>query len=173
MLGTFRKHFAKQDLIQLGVVCAFLIHIWAIINMFHDIPAMLLYMTRNEIIGSLAYNMLFALFETIIVFLIMVALGLILPSHWTRSNFFPVSCFLLIELTIMITLFKILGFRPYSRVLLGGVCIVVLFLTALVVPKFSKMSEIARSISTRLTLLTAVYILIDLVGVIIVIARNV
>jgi len=172
-LGTFYKHFAKQDLFHLGVVCVFLIHVWAIINMFHDIPAMLLYMTRNELIGSLAYNMLFALFETIIVFLILVALGLILPGRWTRSNFFPVSCYLLGELTIMIILLKILGFRPYSRALLGGICIVVLILTALVVPKYSKMSELARSVSTRLTPLTAVYILIDLVGAIIVIARNV
>jgi hypothetical protein len=172
-LGTLQKHFVKQDLIHLGVVSAFLIHIWAIINMFHDVPAMLLYMTRNEFIGSLAYNMLFALIETIIVFLIMVALGLILPGRWTRSNFFPVSCYILVELTIMITLFKILGFRPYSRVLLGSICIFILILTALVVPKYPKMSEIARSISTHLSPLIAVYILIDLIGVVVVITRNV
>jgi hypothetical protein len=173
MLGTFRKHFARQDLFHLVVFTAFLIHIWAMINMFHDIPAMLLYMNSNEIVGSLAYNMLFALFETIIVFLILVTLGLLLPSHWARSNFLAVSCCILVELTIMVTLFDILGYRPYSRVLLGGICVITLILTALVVPKYPKMSTIARSISTRLSPLIAAYFLIDLAGVIIVVARNV
>jgi hypothetical protein len=172
-LGTFRKHFANRDLFHLGVFCAFLIHVWAIINMFHDIPAMLLYMNSNEIIGSLSYNMLFALFETIIIFLVLVTLGLLLPSRWTRSNFFAVACFILIELTIMITTFEILGYRPYPRVLLSGIFILILILTVLVVPRYPKMRVLARSISMRLSPLIAVYILIDLIGAVVVIARNV
>lgn len=141
--------------------------------MLHDVPDIMLYMTKAEIISSLAYNMSFTLFETIFIFLIMVIFGLCLPSRWTRANFVPVSAYILTELTLMIILFKVLGFRPYSRILLGLFWCLVLILTALVVPRYPKLMKIARSIANHLIVLIAVYTLIDIVGVIIVIIRNV
>jgi len=57
--------------------------------------------------------------------------------------------------------------------MLAGICLLLLVLTAMIVPRYPKLSGITRTISERLIVLTSLYIVIDVVGVVIVIARNV
>jgi hypothetical protein len=156
---------------QLFVFSAFPIHLWTIINMLYDVPSLLLYMTGSEILASLSYNMFFALIETVIVLGVVLAIGMLMPLRWAQ-NFVPFSSIILTELAIMMMLFQILAYRSFPRILLFVVFLLLLILTALTIPKYPKLQDITQKVSNRLSLLTSLYILIDLFGMIIVITRN-
>ncbi len=158
---------------QIFVFCAFPIHLWTIVNMLRDVPSWLHYMKTVEIIGSVAYTLTFALFETMIVFVIVLVVGMVLPKRWVPYTFVPLSSVMLIELAIMAGIFQhfILQYLP-KRLLLVSF-LMILGLTVLTIPKFSKIAVLTRSLAERFAVLTVLYVLFDFVGLIIVIARNV
>lgn len=158
---------------QVFVYCALPIHLWAIVNMLRDVPSWLHYMKNTEIVGSVAYTLTFTLVETLIVFFIVLAVGMVLPKRWVPNTYATLSSVMLIELAIMAAILQhfILQYLP-KRLLLASY-LLILVLTVLTVPRFSKVRHYTRALAERLTVLTFLYIFIDIVGVIIVIARNV
>jgi hypothetical protein len=169
---TLPRRFSQDDLIQLFVFCAFPIHVWSMILELQEIPSMLLQMSVNEIIGSLAYNMLFTLVESLIIYAIVLAIGLLLPRRWIHTIYVPIGSVVLTELSLFMMLFQWFDLQSYSRKYLLVLSLPILLLSILVVPRIPKLNQITHSIANRLTVLTTVYILFDVAGMIIVVTRN-
>lgn len=149
-------------------------HLWGIINMFRDIPAWSLYLDLWDLSSTISYVLTFALIESLVVFLLMLAFGFLLPLRWIKGRFVGVSGLFMAEGALLAILLQhhirqntarqIIPFLPVFLALL-----VVSFGAVLRAPK---LSQVLRSIAQRLGILAAVYLAFDLVALLIVVVRN-
>lgn len=140
--------------------------------MFKDVPSWLLYMPSGEVIGSVAYTLSFALFETLVVLLIALLVGMIIPRRWVVDKYVPVVSTWLVTLAIMAIVFQhyIIHHLP-KRNLVIGFSLILMLVTAITL-RFPKVGEVWCWIAERLVVLTFIYIFFDVLGVLIVIIRN-
>lgn len=141
--------------------------------MLQDVPSWILYMPTFEIISTVAYTLSFALIETAIIFLPILALGLILPRSWSRAKYASLSSVMLFVGTgiAVILQFSIRDDWP-KRILL--ISILPLFgFAAIMAIRLPKIGETVLAIAGRLTILTGIYVFFDILGLLVVIARNV
>ncbi len=171
-MAIFKDRFTSNDLVHIFVFCALPIHLWSIIIMFRLVPSWLLYLSQSDIIGSTAYHLMFTIFETVLVFIILLAVGRLIPKKWTPEPFLTLCSVLLIELAIMAIVFQHLVQQYSSLRWMFVSCAIILALSIVVVPKISKLQALNRSLAERLTVLTFIYVMIDVIGVIVVIVRN-
>jgi hypothetical protein len=171
-LATFKQRFTTQGLTQLFVYCAFPIHVWALINMFRDVPSWLLYMPSRDVVGSVAYTLTFALVETLIVLMVVLLVGMIVPRRWVVKKYVPLTSALLVELAVMAIVFQyfIIHHLPKRNLVIGYALI--LALTTGIVLRFPKVGAVLRWVSERLVVLSFIYIFFDVLGMLIVVVRN-
>jgi len=100
-MGIFRdKWSAKSEYLQLFLVCAFPIHVWAYINLFNDMPAMVLEMGVWRILGVTAYVLVFALLESLLVFGLILLVSFILPERLFGVKFVHVGAIFILTCSI-------------------------------------------------------------------------
>ena len=141
--------------------------------MFRDVPSWALYMRYWELISTVAYTLAFALFETLIILLPLIVLGMLIPRRWVSSRFIPWVGVMLVEGTIAAIAFQIaiMNHSPKKNLVIGiGL---MLGISSVLVIRYPKIGELFRSIAKRLVVLSFLYIFLDVVGLMIVIARNV
>jgi hypothetical protein len=171
-LATFKRRFTSQGLTQLFVYCAFPIHVWALINMFRDVPSWLLYMPSGDVVGSVAYTLTFALVETLIVLMVVLLVGMMVPRRWVVEKYVPLASVLLVELAVMAIVFQyfIIHHLPKRNLVIGYALL--LALTTGIVLRFPKVGDVLRWVSERLVVLSFTYIFFDVLGLLIVVVRN-
>jgi len=171
-LAIFKQRFSKQGLTQLFVYCAFPIHVWALINMFRDVPSWVLYMPSGEVLASVAYTLSFALIETLIVLLVVLLIGMMIPRRWVVEKYVPLVSALLVELAVMAIVFQhfIIHHLPKRNLIIGYALI--LALTTVIVLRLPRIGDVLRWASERLTILAFIYSFFDVLGLLIVIVRN-
>lgn len=140
--------------------------------MLRNVPSWILYMSGSDIVGSIAYHLLFTIFETILVYLLILIIGLLIPRRWLPQPFLSMSAVLLLELSIMAIVFQHLVQQYSSLRWMSVACLMILALSIIVVPKISILQKISRLLAERLTILTFLYVFFDIFGVAIVIVRN-
>jgi hypothetical protein len=172
-LAIFKRRFTNQGLAQIFVYCAFPIHVWALLNMFKDVPSWVLYMPSGDVVGSIAYVLSFALFETLLILLVVLAVGFIIPKRWVVEKYVPLVSALLVELTIMAIVFQrsIIEHLPKRNLVIGFALI--LAASTLLVLRFPKVGSALSWVAERLLVLSFIYIFFDVLGVLVVILRNV
>jgi hypothetical protein len=172
-LAIFKRRFTSQGLTQIFVYSAFPIHIWALINMFRDVPSWVLYLRNWEVVSMVAYTLSFALFETLIVLLIVVLVGMIVPKRWVVDRYIPLVSLWLVELAIMAIVFHnhIIQHLPKRNLVISYA--LVLAVSTFIVLRFPKLGGALRWIAERLVVLSFLYIFFDVLGLLVVIVRNV
>jgi hypothetical protein len=171
-LAIFRDRYRKQDLVQLFVLTAFPIHVWMIINMLFDVPSWLLYLNTGEILGMVSYSFSFALFETMILYLPLILMGVILPRRWTKDRFVPLASVWLIAATLIAFVLQLsIEYDWPKQLLLAGILPLLIGVSVFSL-RYPKIPLFVRTLALRLTVLTLVYIALDIVGLLIVIVRN-
>ena len=192
MVAFFAHRYSRQGLGSLFLTCAFPLHLWALIMAFRDLSWVAERTNLWDAIGVLAYGVVFALVESIVIFLVLALLGLFTPMQWDsdRRIAFLGLLILLTSLWGMISqlLFIWNVFLPAPAVqllrssnhpyrILYGSCLVVVTFTFLLPVYFfirSKRSvPFMQDLMERLSLLTGFYLFFDLLGLLIVIIRNV
>ena len=171
-MATFKQRFTIQGLTQIFVYCAFPVHVWALINMFRDIPSWLLYMPSGEVLASVAYTLSFAFIETLVVLLIVLFIGMLIPKRWVVEKYLPLASALLAVLAVMAIVFQhfIIHHLPKRNLVIGYALI--LAFTAVIVLRFPKVGDALRWVGERLVVLSFIYIFFDVLGLLIVIIRN-
>jgi hypothetical protein len=138
-----------------------------------DIPSWLFFYNYIEIIGGVAYTLVFALIETSLVFIGVVTLRLLLPKRWAADWYVSFSILLVLELTITALLFQYFSVRGiYYKAELLLASAVSIGLTAFLLSKINRLNHLVRSITIRFTILAYIYVFFDVVGLLIVIMRN-
>lgn len=172
-MAIFRQRFTSQGLTQIFVYCAFPIHIWVLINMFRDVPSWLLYMRGWEIVGMVAYTLTFTLVETLLVLLVAVLIGMVVPKRWVVGRYIPLISLWLLELSIMAIVFQnhIIRHLPKRDIVIAFALI--LAFSSLILLRFPGVGAILRWVADRLVILSLIYIFFDVLGLLVVIVRNV
>ena len=185
---------SRKNIFQLFLYIAFPIHIWTIILFLRDFEWIANRSSSWDAIGVGAYGLLFSFIESCIIFLVVYLLCLLLPGSWkenTRISFMTSVYYALAIWTILIKTLDINyesyanfliksirstshPYRVYLMVLISTVGIILISLAAVVFLFFKnkKFSIVFNSVMERISILSMIYIFMDIVGIVILIVRN-
>jgi hypothetical protein len=190
-LWTIRQYSAHR-LLSLFLICAFPVHLWAIILILRDIPWMTQRTNLWDAIGVGAYGLVFAFVESLIVFGIFTLLGFLTPRQWAadkRIAFLSLLVLLLSAWGMISQLFFLWNISiPAAAVqslaqsghplrIMYAVSLAVV-LPGIGVPVYlfirsDKFVRFLQDLIERFSLLTWFYLTLDLLGLVIVILRNI
>ena len=186
------KFYSKQGLWLLFLMCAFPLHLWTLILSFRDFSWVTERTNAWDAVGVVSYGLLFAFVESLIIFCIMALLGFLVSSKWDE----PRRIALLSTLILLLSAWGIYGqayfvwnvtpaawflkwvaqsAHPY-RILFGLTLVEVsltMFIPALLILRWEKFFRFMQETMDRLSLLTLFYLVFDVVGLVIVVIRNV
>lgn len=191
MLTRLKQRFTRQGLWNLFLVVAFPIHIWAFFMYFEDFAWIAERTNAWDAVGVGAYALLLALVESAFVFLCAVVLSLLLPRSWPEAK----RNVLLGWLVWVTALWGILGQLYFlagtptpawiynifygqthpARIAYGFfflVAAITVFLPVYGVLKSEKFVRVSQVIFERVAVLAILYLVLDLIGLVVVIIRN-
>jgi hypothetical protein len=186
------KFYSRKGLWLLFSVSAFLVHVWALLLIFQDLSWLAERTNMWDAIGVGAYGLVFALLESVIVFVAAIFLGFLVLTAWNETT----RISLLGSLVMMASIWAILGQLNFMlgwsppasliqwlastehplRILYLLVLLIVtptVGLTVFAQLKFNKLNRWTYGFFDRLSLLLILYLLMDLISIIILLIRNV
>jgi hypothetical protein len=177
-LATYKnRKLSAGDLFLSFGAAAFPIHVWAIINLLMIFPAWMLRMTLWELAGAIGYPLSAALLESLLLWLVLVIIGYILPRKLFADRFAAQSALLawLLSGLAMLLHYKFGIVLQWGT---GQVILAALLVTAFTVlilwsvKRFGKLEGWIKIAAQRLALLSYIYVFFDLIGLVVVILRN-
>ena len=191
MVNFITSRYSRQGLWSLFLICAFPLHLWTLILGFQDISWLTERTNAWDAMGVIAYGMIFALIESVVVFLILVLVGLITPRPWEPERRIAFLAFLVLILSTWAMIGQLLFLwnisLPSSIIdylrrsdhplrITYAVCLLVITPTVLL-PAYSflktkKAVMVMQNLIERLSLLSMFYLVFDFLGVIIILVRN-
>ncbi len=171
---------SKSEYFQLFLVCLFPIQAWALVNLFYSFPSMQLEMTVWQMLSVTAYVFAFALFETLVVFLVLFLLSLMIPRQLFSARLVATGTALVLCASIATILNHLNylwnignGYKSYWSPGWIAAGIVSAGLMIWGAWRSPRMEKILRSGAERVALLSILYLTFDVIGVLIVISRNI
>ena len=191
MTNFFTQRYSKQGLWSLFLMCAFPLHFWTLILVFRDIQWMTERTNVWDALGVASYAMVFAFLESLLLFLILMLLGFLVPTQWTREMRIALLAVLFLILSVWAMLsqlyflaavqtpgwFIFLMARTGHPVRILYALALILVTPTLALPAWfalrsEKFLKSVNSLIERLSLLSGLYLFFDVAGLIIVIIRN-
>jgi len=163
----------------LYVACSFPIFVWAIANVLVTVSQWLLRLTMWETLGVIAYILGYAFLESLVIFIIATAVALILPARVFERTYTPMT---LVVLTLTLGFFIFLNVTQEKRILAGNFMqaglglaayLVVVGLAVVFLRRSERVMRLLNGFIDRLVPLTVMYALVGLLGVVVVVYRNV
>jgi len=192
MTGSRTQLYSRQGLWSLFLMCAFPLHFWTLLLAFRDISWLTERSNLWDAIGVVSYGLLFAFVESLMVFLVVALLGLLISAKWEEARRIALLSILMLVLSLWamygqahfiwnltpagwILRLAAQSGHPY-RIIFGITFIEVVLTVA--VPTFlvlhwDKFFHFVREAIDRLSLLTSLYLVLDLFGLVIVVIRNI
>lgn len=178
-MGIFKRGRSKSEYFQLFLIGAFPVHVWSIVNLLHTFPSLLLEMNTLQMISVLAYVLAYVLFECLFVFALLLLVTWFFPPQISSSTLISVSAVLIFFASIAVTLIHLYGIWKITAVkfdswviLWTAAGVIASGLVIFLVAQKPKVEKPILSIVERLSLLSILYVSLDLLGVAIVIIRN-
>ena len=183
--------YSKQELWSLFLMCSLPLHFWTLILAFRDLSWLIERSNLWDAIGVASYGMIFAFVESALVFLVAIVLGFLILKHWHQQRIALLSILILITALWSIAgqLHALLGMSYPSwflnflaqqghpvRVLYVISLLLVtptILLPTYLILKSKRVLRFVRELIERLTLLATLYLLFDIVGLVIVVIRNI
>lgn len=144
-----------------------------------------------DAVGLLSYAMAFALLESIGVFLIVALLGILVPAGWGADKRLALLGILFLVVSLWVILGQLYSLYGYPlpewaarflvwtqhplRMLWGGVftlAVVSAVVPAVLILRREKVKGMIIETFDRISLLSSIYVLLDLVGIIVLTIRN-
>lgn len=185
------QRYTRQGLWSLFLMCSFPLHFWTLILAFRDLSWLIERSNLWDAIGVASYGMIFAFAESVLVFLIALVLGFLISKHWHQQRVALLSILVLVTALWSMAgqLHALLG-MPFPgwflnfiaqqehpvRVLYGiGLLLVsiTMLLPTYLILKSNKALRFVWELIERVSLLAILYLLFDIVGLVIVIIRNI
>jgi hypothetical protein len=170
---------SKREYIQLFLVCAFTIHVWAIIDYLQRVPELDLRMNLLQMAGVAAYVLVFALFESLLVFGLLFVASLMLPARLLKGRILPVGSIFILLVAIpayLIHLYNIWHIEQLDmkQWVILWVAVGVLLMGAMIywMVRNEKIERAICSGIERLSVLSLVYLTADLAGGLLILFSN-
>lgn len=176
-MSVFKGRIPPQrELLPVFSLGFVLVYSWSILMFFNYLPGWLMYLNGWTILGIFAYGQVFALFESLVIFLLLILLALLLPGNWLRAHFVPQASLLLLIATAGALLVHSMGdvpLWPSKRLLLGlagylGLAVA----SALLLRRFPRFAGAVERAARRLVILLYLYLPLVLLSGVVVLLRN-
>jgi hypothetical protein len=186
------QKYSRQGLASLFLTCAFPLHFWTLILVFRDISWLTERTNVWDAIGVASYGMIFALIESGLIFLVVALLGFIIPKQWHSDRRIAFLGLLILITSLWAMISQLLFLWNVSlplpaiqflrnsdhplRILYAGSLLIVsatILLPVYLFIRSKKAVSFMQSLMERLSLLTMLYLFFDLVGLVIVVIRNI
>jgi hypothetical protein len=179
-LGTFKRRLAsKKEYFQLFLVCAFTVHVWAIIDFLQQVPELNLRMSIFQMAGVAAYVLVFALFESLLVFGLLFVASLMMPTRLLNDRILPLGSIFILMTAIpayLIHLYSIWHIHQLDLkqwvILWAGVGIVLMGATIYWMVRNKKVEHTICSGIEKISVLSLVYLTADLAGGLLILFKN-
>lgn len=188
---TNSKLYSRHGLWSLFLICALPLHLWTIILALRDFSWVAERTNAWDAIGVLSYGMVFALIESLMIFLVIALLGFLVPRRWSYDQRIALmsalllitalwamigQLYFLLDLSLPETVISFLGrSRHPLRVLyvasLGMVLPTVLYPAYLILGS-NRAFRFMQGLTERLSLLASFYLFLDFAGLVILVIRN-
>jgi hypothetical protein len=157
---------------------AFPVHVWLIINVLRELPAWLLRLPLWDVLGVVAYSLMGALIESLLVFTAVVFISFILPARLFRDKFVALSTMAVLLTSVWFVFLhysnRIIEARQIAPLLLWAISYALLFAGFyLLIHRNQKVESQINAFVRRVAVLSLIYLFFDVVSVIFVIARNI
>lgn len=186
------KRYSKQGLWSLFLICAFPLHVWTIVLAFRDFSWVSERTNSWDAIGVVSYGLIFALVESVLVFLVAILLGFLVSRKWSEdrrvalvgtlvfiTSLWAMAGYLYFMLNLSVPVETVRFFNGLAHPLrvLYAISLALVGLTLALPAYFLLQSEKflqgVRSFFERISTLTLFYLFFDFIGLVIVIVRNV
>ena len=168
---------ASQEIQSVFGFLVFVIFTWSIRGFLDKISSFLLYYGIGKIVGVLAYMMSFSLMESVIIFMIILAVVVMLPGRWLRDGFSWKAGLLLLALSIgSIFLQDSITFRlPSAKILVVGLLMFILGLTGswFLCVKYQRVRRAVELIMENFSIFMYIYVPLGVLSALIVLVRNI
>lgn len=179
-MAAFRNRLPpRRDLVLVLATVLFPVFSWSLIWFFQKMPGWQPFLGTWDILGILAYALAFALLESLIVLGLLVALAAILPARALRSRFVALGSTLVLVIAFWTIFFQLI-FEPVILYWNGaefalwfGLALVSIVLAVFMVHRSRRGQEIVSALAERLTVLIYLYVPLGLLGLVVVLARNI
>jgi len=173
-----RRIPSTRSLVYTYLACLFPIQVWSVYNLLTEVPAWLRQMTVWDVIGVVSYPETFALFESVVIFIPFVILSVLLPCRWLRDKFVALTTGIVYVSAVWFILAHVNDLTVRYWGLKQLLPWLGLFLTSQIVCFFlihysEKLESIILSFVARVAVLSAVYLFIDFLSVLILVVRNI
>ncbi len=192
LVGWIARRYTRQGLWSLFLMSAFPLHAWTLILAFRDISWLTDRTNAWDAVGVTSYGLVFAFVESLMFFAVVALLGYLVPGSWDVDRRVALMTVLALVSSIWAMLEQLFfligtGFPGWfigflvstghpARVfllLLGGVVGISVLGPALLMMRSQRAYRFVRGMIDRLSILTMFYLVLDVVGLVIVIVRNV
>lgn len=184
--------YSKHGLWSIFLMCAFPLHFWTLLLAFRDISWLTERSNLWDAIGVLAYGLVFTFVESLLVFLIVALLGLLISTKWEESRRIALLSMLMFILSLWAMYgqaYFVWNMSPSEQVLklmaqsghpyrvLFGITLIEAVLTvafpAFLILRWEKFFHFVLEGINRISLLASFYLVLDLIGLVIVVIRNI
>ncbi len=184
--------YTLSSLFQLFLVCVFPIHVWAIVAALRDFSWVAERTRVWDAVGLISYALIYALMETIGVFIVLCILGLLTPKRWNAESralllgtlFLVASTWVILGQlysfgggTLPASLLDLLVQTGHPLRIVWGVLLPLIFLSAAIpsiaVVTRDRVKDAFASVVERISVLSSFYLFLDIVGIIIIFIRSI
>lgn len=179
-MGTFRNRlFSKEEYVQLFLVVLFPVNVWAIIVFMKRLPAIILLMSTVQLLSVLAYILVFALLESVLIFGFIFLTSLIIPKRSLGSRLVPIGTIVILTASVSAALIHLydtwdidaIKFDLWASIwALGGLATAGLLIYWAV--RNDRLEGLIKSGVERLSVLAMVYLWADILGALMILFRN-
>jgi hypothetical protein len=189
-MDTKKIQFQRKFILRLFLICSFPIHFWSLLIAFSEFEAVGARTVMWDAVGYISYALIFAFIESVIITSICWLISFLLPKGWEQEKIlvilgtyfyillswsaFEQGIHLFPELYISkATLYYLEHFVSRSVILLGTAGLVSLGLPGILFWKVKPLVNWISLVFDRIILLSYLYLFLDIVGLVIVIYRNI
>jgi hypothetical protein len=168
----------RVEIAPVYAACVFPIFSWSIVWFFQKMPGWLPYLSLTKVLSILAYGQAFALFESALLLLLLILPATVLPARFFRDRFTAQASTIAFTLTFWAIVFQIINtttevWAPGRLSLWAVLLLASLVILCALVRRSGRLAQITTAVAERLTVFLYIYVPLGLLGLAVVVARNI
>jgi hypothetical protein len=173
---------SKSEITPVFSTIVFVFFSWSLYRMFWQVPSWLYYLNVWDVLILAAYVVSFALFESLVVLVFLLFLAFILPAKYLKDNFITQGSWFIFLLGVSaVALQRKIGviykLEIWQIIVYPVIALIVLIIltvaAAYIFKRYSRIARLVTNLADRMTVFAYIYVPIGLLGLAVVIWRNI
>lgn len=181
-MSLIKRYFPTwRQVFPVFLTILFPVTFWSVLNFSRELPSYLMRMKIGEILGVFAYTQVFALLESILVLVVLILIAELLPYQLFLKHFTTQAALLCLLATLWILPLhykaQILAAYPefennWTGIFWFGVFFALVLVISFLFRHYSRIEHSFQTFIDKLTVVSMVYLIVDIASLGIVIVRN-